>query len=659
MDDGQRLRAELSSYLDDLKASASVTLPDDFDAIVGSLTANCASLPSSPDAPHWLSHSPSTRTTATKDSSFDPADAAIDPSELLPTSPPQPGGSVSAAAQARERDGVQELGEAGSMAVSAESMAAQLDGVAIGLRYSEEAEMRKIAELDALLDRLTAASSPRTATAHRTPQQHTPATATAETSSPLTHHTPPTAADDDDDDEQTTFITAIHTREPVAQLPHPREEEEKEALTLHAQPLREELEDEDTGERVSRYRVSAGEGFTLSSHEEGRMRHIEGLISALQADEKAGKRRRFVRRQRSGSRLPRREERAGVVDTEKPSNKKEGKEKDGERSRKGRREDRGRDVDSSRSRLPAILPTPQQPPIAAAAASGVTASAPSSSSSSPSSYLDSLASLLDGCLSNGERQRLDDIDARLSRTSDSPADAMAAYDDVGAGSTEGGEAGDQYERFDADAYLKAIHHHQPSLTVSSLSDWYGHPHRNTQRSEDEHGTETANAADGDPYEWMDAGLDLEDEATRAMDDAEAADSVLPDSDDDERDAVWSHLQSLAIAPDPSEEKEGEGGRLLFAQQPSLEERAQATQAGAEAARQRVQRLVREAEERKRRLSGTAASDAQSAQGAERRVRTSDEAQRVKASPHLVPLSKRPASAEATPAIGSSGRRPTS
>ena len=654
--DDARLRAELSSYLDSLKSSPSVTLPDDFDALVDSLTAQHSSLPSSPDAPHWLSLAPPDRPSPTANAAgdregdgCDSASAAAEASELLPNPPPQPYARPQPAPARASGEGVGD-GEGvpraeGVKAVSVPALSAQLDELAIGLRYSEEAELQKIAELDALLDRLTAAASRSTQPTPSPPLPPILPTAAADAHPPLPPPSSLPIAADDDEDEQTTFITAISAREAAAQQRPAVEEEEKEALTLPAQG--DEVEGQGVEERVGGFRMTAGEGFTLTPNEVSQLSEIDALIAALQADEKAGKRRRFTLKHRS--RLQRSEQQqAGAVDTAKVPSRKEVRGQDGARSKKGRGTDRGRDGVDSQSKLPSILPPPQLPPPAPSAPTP--ASIPA-----PSSYIDSLSALLDDCLSHGERQRLDDIEARLSRTSEPSDDAMAAYDEVGAGGM--GAEEDRFEVFDADTYLKAIHQ-QPSLTVSSLSEWYG---KAQEGGATQGGPKrlTNAGADNDAYAWMDAGLDADDEATRAIDDAEAANSVLPDSDDEQLDAVWSHLQSLAPAPDPAEEKEGEAWELLFAPQLSVDERAQAALAGAEAARQRVQRLMREAEERKRRLSGPATVHTGAVQGANRRVRTSDERKLAKASPQLVPLGKRPASAEATAATTSGGRRPAS
>src|SRR6185437_5094750 len=102
-----------------------------------------------------------------------------------------------------------------------------------------------------------------------------------------------------------TFITAISSRETVP-WPRSSHEEEKETLTLTAlsrndyytalRAISEERQEEEAP--LSPVHVHAGDGFTLTSHELTKLNHIDALIAALRADEKAGKKRRFISRQR-------------------------------------------------------------------------------------------------------------------------------------------------------------------------------------------------------------------------------------------------------------------------------------------------------------------------------------------------------------------------
>ena len=618
------MRAELSAYLASLKASTSITLPDDFDQLVDALSEQSTPLSSSPTAtPHWLTHDiapqPAMSDSAVPNNRPPPLPLAAQ--ETIVSGEPLSEFRQSHAAGL----GRAELRVEDSVAASSFPLVVEMEALTCAVACDEEAELAKIAELDQLLERLTAASAAYdshiaslpflSSSTHSTDS----AVPTPTLSDPAAHDAP----DSDEDDEQSrTFITAVYSQE-AAPRSSSSHEEQKETLTIPPSDddvrRSSHVDEVDDEQPMPPVELRAGEGFTLTATEAARLGQIDALIAGLQADEKEGKRRRFITR-----RAVRPQRVRDSADNERGDAKAM---QEGGRPRRGARED-------GKAKLPSIASSASQPPPI------VPAGAPPSADGTASSYVESLSALLDSCLSSGERQRYEDIEARLAQLSASPADPIV---DVGLTATDADDQRGPDERrvaFDADAYLHSIHP-QPSLAFSSLREWY---------AKDGAAPRGPPAADGDDYDWLDEQRDGEEEA--AMDEREVAESVLPDSDDDDHSARWKQLKALPLAPDPDADAKAEDEEPSDAHS-SIDERAEATAAGTEATKRRVRRLIGETEERKRRL--TAADTARGTEpsrkdGMGRRVRTSDESRKPRSAVHLSALSgRRPASAEAAAA----------
>ena len=621
----ERMREELSSYLLALKTSTSVTLPPDFDYLAdSSLSSPISPAPPSPTSPTSLPLDPLPAESASSAGLEQESAAAFPPLSHLQhsASPPLP---LPFPAPTSSADDLSRVVEAAPAVVErdVDTLMGEVEAMSAALQWDEAAEMRKIAELDALIERLTLSAQPSDLPAPAQPSLLSDAAL-------FTSHAGGADPSDDEDEQQTTFLTAISTREVRPSYTSP--EEEKEQLTLPSELpswAEERVEDEEGGVvgEVPQLTMSAGEGFTLTSHEVQKLDDIDTLISALRADEKAGKKRRFVSRHTPA--VPSHPSHSPTGSTQ--SVRKAGKQ--GPRQNKARGSDK-----AANAKLPSIAVP--QPHVLSAPIPGL------SPQETAGAYVDSLSQLLDDCLSRGERERLGEIEARLALSSEAGLDPIIACETGEAEEREGKVGGRRvrFEAFDAEAYLKSIHPH-PTPAYSSLRQLYG-------KEGEEQKTAPTQDGEEDGFEWMDAGLDAESDDTRLLDERDDAEAILPDSDDDSHPASLDRLRTLTTAPDPDLDTKDDGDDAAHAAESSLDERMQATQAGNDAARKRVQRLIREAEERRRRLGRvepTGRTD-------DRRVHTSDD-RRPRASPHLVPLDRRPASAEAVGAANSGHRSP--